>query len=165
MQEVFLIKSGILPLLKHTCGESNWQPCWPSRGWLVMSHQRWMYVRGNVYHTCLCQVWIGLPTSGFDTQRRHHQKIQNRGISSPTKRIYVLQIFFKQNCRHYVWRRLYPYFDSDVDANADVTCEHGLNSRLVSPSPNHVLVHRYHNNQSHSELIPVQTPWTVWHFH
>ena len=50
------------------------------------------------------------------------------------------------------------YFDSDIDANADVTCEHGLiHVQYVRPIVP-VLVHRYHNNQSHSELIPVQIP-------
>ena len=33
--------------------------------------------------------------SGFETQRRHHQKSKT-GISGPTKRTYVLQIFFKK---------------------------------------------------------------------
>ena len=31
---------------------------------------------------------------GFETQRRHHQKSKNRGISGPTKRTHVLQILF-----------------------------------------------------------------------
>ena len=53
------IESGIPPLLKHSCEESNWLPCWPSRGQQV-SQQRW--ILGNVHDIHLCQVWITLPT-------------------------------------------------------------------------------------------------------
>ena len=51
-------KSGIIPLLKHTCGESDWLLCWPYTPAEVaeVSHQRW--ISGNVYHICLCKVRI-----------------------------------------------------------------------------------------------------------
>ena len=48
-------KSGILPLLKHACGESDWLLCWlytPAE----VSHQRW--ISGNVYHVHLRKVRI-----------------------------------------------------------------------------------------------------------
>ena len=48
-------KSGILPLLKHTCGESNWLLCWLYT-LTEVSHQRW--ISGNVYNVCLCKVRI-----------------------------------------------------------------------------------------------------------
>ena len=34
---------------------------------------------------------------GFETQGRHNQKSKNRGVSSPTKRTYVLQKFLKKD--------------------------------------------------------------------
>ena len=34
--------------------------------------------------------------SGFETQRRHHQKSKNRGTSGPTKRTYILKICKKK---------------------------------------------------------------------
>ena len=32
--------------------------------------------------------------SGFETQRRRHQKLKNRGISGPTKRTHILPNLF-----------------------------------------------------------------------
>ena len=52
-------KSGILPLLKHACGESDQLLCWPYTP-AEVSHQRW--ISGNIYHVRLHKVWISLPT-------------------------------------------------------------------------------------------------------
>ena len=46
-------------LLSFSMWESYRLPCWPPRGRQV-SHQRW--ISGNIYHVCLHQVWIRLPT-------------------------------------------------------------------------------------------------------
>ena len=54
-QEVCGSNPASLPLLKHTCGESNWLLCWPytlAEVW----YQRW--ISGNIYHIHLCKVWI-----------------------------------------------------------------------------------------------------------
>ena len=52
-------KCGILPLLKHACGESDQLLCWPYTP-VEVSYQRW--ISGNVYHIRLWKVWIRLPT-------------------------------------------------------------------------------------------------------
>ena len=42
--------------------------------------------------------------SGFETQRRRHQKSKNMGISDPTKRTYVLQKFIlKKECLFFIF--------------------------------------------------------------
>ena len=60
---------------------------------------------------------------GFETQRRRHQKPKNRGISGPTKRTYVHQIFFKKKSFPIfssIWNekvkftRIYPRWDLRV---------------------------------------------------
>ena len=64
-------KSGILPLLKHACGENDQLLCWP-------------YTPAEVSHREVnlreCTSHMSLPSankaahSGFETQRRRHQK-------------------------------------------------------------------------------------------
>ena len=58
-QEVGGSNPGVPPLLKHTCGEGNWLLWWYYTSAKVL-HQRW--ISRNVYHICLCKVWIRLPT-------------------------------------------------------------------------------------------------------
>ena len=62
-------ESGILPLLKHACGESDQLLCWLYTPAKVL-HQRW--ISGNIYHICLCKVRNPEETS---------LEVQNRGIS------------------------------------------------------------------------------------
>ena len=54
--------------------EMAWLPCWPPRGRQVL-HHRW--IRG---------------------QGRHHPKVQNRGISGPSKRTRVLLFLTRNTC-------------------------------------------------------------------
>ena len=46
--------------------------------------------------------------SGFETQRRYHQKSKNRGISGPTKRTNVLQKIFEKRISNFPYRLLIP---------------------------------------------------------
>ena len=57
-------------------------------------------VREHVTHThiyiCLCQVQIRLPTLALKPEETSPE-VQSRGIIGPTKRTYVLQIFFNKS--------------------------------------------------------------------
>ena len=56
-------ESGILPLLKHKWGNSHQPPCWSSRG--------------NI--SCMSLLSVNKAAhSGFETQRRLHQKSKTR---------------------------------------------------------------------------------------
>ena len=53
---------------------------------------------GRCHTTGKSQGCIPLPSTNKAAHSEMLPKVQNRGISGPTKRIYILQIFFKQNC-------------------------------------------------------------------
>ena len=69
-------KSGILPLLKHACGESN-QLYTPAE----VSHQRW--ISGNIYHVCLRKVRIRQNPLWLWNPEETSPEVRNRGISGP----------------------------------------------------------------------------------
>ena len=74
-------RCGILPLLKHACGESNWLLCCPytpANVWL----QRW--ISGNIYHIHLHQGWIRWLTRALKP-RRDVTKSPNQGYQWPQK--------------------------------------------------------------------------------
>ena len=73
-------KSGILPLLKHACGESDWLLCWLYT-LAEVSPQRW--ISGNIYHICLHKVWIRQHPLCFWNPEETSPEVQNRGISGP----------------------------------------------------------------------------------
>ena len=73
-------KSGILPLLKHACGGSDWLLCWPYTPAEVL-HQRW--ISGNVYHVHLCKVQIRQNPLWLWNPEETSPEVWNRGISGP----------------------------------------------------------------------------------
>ena len=73
-------KSGILPLLKHACGESNRLLCWLYT-LAEVSHQRW--ISGNIYHVYLHKVRIRQNPLRFWNPEETSPEVQNRGISGP----------------------------------------------------------------------------------
>ena len=73
-------KSGILPLLKHTCGESDQLLCWLYTLAEVL-HQRW--ISGNVYHVHLSQVRIRQNPLWLWNPEDTSPEVWNRGISGP----------------------------------------------------------------------------------
>ena len=80
-QEVGGSNPGIPPLVKHTCGEGDWLLCWHYTPAKVL-HQRW--ISGNVYHVCLCIVWIRQNPLWLWNPEETSPEVQNRGISGPT---------------------------------------------------------------------------------
>ena len=94
-------KSGILPLLKHACGESDRLLCWlytPAE----VSPQRW--ISGNIYHICLHKVWIRQNPLWLWNPEEDITRSPKQGYQWPQKWTCVQQIFFlkkrkeKKNC-------------------------------------------------------------------
>ena len=82
------LNPGSLPL-PHACRKHNRLPCWPSRGQQV-SHQRWIWgihCMQVTKHARRDPPWLWNP-------EQMSPEVQKRGISGPTKRTCVLQIFF-----------------------------------------------------------------------
>ena len=77
---VFESRSSNLPLLKHTCRESDWLLCW-SYTLAKVLHQRW--ISGNVYYACLFQVQIRLLTLSLKPRGIIHSG--SKGISIATE--------------------------------------------------------------------------------
>ena len=73
---------GILPLLKHTCGDHQWLICW-----------HYTLAKINApdvnLHECISSMPLQsvnkFAHSGFKTQRRTSPEVQNRSIGDPTK--------------------------------------------------------------------------------
>ena len=100
-------KSGILALLKHACGESDWLLCWPYT-LAEVSHQRW--ISGNVYNICLCKVWIRLPTLALKPWGDVTRSLK-QGHQWPQKWTCVQQKFFlKKKSNIIYWFSTYIIF-------------------------------------------------------
>ena len=82
-------KSGILPLLKHACGESDQLLCWLYIPAEVL-HQMW--ISGNVYHVCLHKVRIRQNPLWLC-----HQKSETGVSVAPKMDLCPTKIFFKKN--------------------------------------------------------------------
>ena len=83
-------RCGILPLLKHACGESNWLLCWPYTPANV-SLQRW--ISGKIYHIHLHQGWIRWLTRALKP-RGDVTRSPNQGYQWPQKWTCTQQNFF-----------------------------------------------------------------------
>ena len=86
------IKSGIIPLLKYTCGEAT--VCYAGHQEVGRCCTQGTYIT----YICLCQVWIRLPTLALNPREETSPEVKNRDISVPTKKTFVLQkCFLKKN--------------------------------------------------------------------
>ena len=95
----------IPPLLKHVCGEGDWLPCWHYT-LAKVSHQR--LISGNVYHVRLYQVRIRQnPLSGFETQKRRHQKSKTGVSVAPQMDMCPTKIFKKKKVLTFLFRPMF----------------------------------------------------------
>ena len=88
-------------------------PCWPLYSQQV-SHQRWIWGSQKQKKHTRDPPWVWNPG-------QMSPEVQNRGIRGPTKRSYVLKIFFKKlkkkkkkkayHCNHYSVVLLYLFFN------------------------------------------------------
>ena len=93
-------KSGILPLLKHTCGESDQLLCWLYT-LAEVSHQRW--ISGNVNHVHLCQVRIRQNPLWLWNPEDTSPEVWNRGISGPKNGHVSNKNFKKKGLQQGLW--------------------------------------------------------------
>ena len=101
---MFESRSGNLPLVKHACGERDCLLCWHYTLAKVL-HQRW--ISGNIYHTHLHSLNKAVH-SGFETQRRCHQKSKTGVSVAPQMKMCPTNFFLKKsmNVHFYSWKYL-----------------------------------------------------------
>ena len=133
----------------HQCLAGMWKrwPCWPPRRQQVL-HHRW--IPGNVQHVHLRKARIKLPTLGFETQRRRHQKSKVGVSLAPQKGpMSCKKIFFKKKKKSFITIIYLPVLRSFLVMN--------IRTKEVA------LYHHRIIQQKHCRLISEISNMLVWY--